>query len=127
MKFRKYIIKTLCILSITIYVFGITGCNKSNNNNGKINNSILSIEDEKFIDSLSTLIREGKNDGSAYLINGLIISPEDTYSSIEIVEKYISDNAIYIKIEAGADKYLYRFQIDEEGLITSYIKYNVEA
>lgn len=129
MKLKRFIIASLYIISITLSSISLTGC--SNDQDTKENENSVEIinilEDEKFNNTLYTLIREGSDDGSVYLVDGLMLSPEDTYNALEIKEKYMSDNAVYVKIDSNGTKYLYRFQLNNKGLIKSYIKYIVEA
>jgi hypothetical protein len=46
----------------------------------------------------------------------------DIVSDIEVKQYYYFNNAIYLQIN---DKYMYRFQLDDNDKVASYIKYSI--
>jgi hypothetical protein len=124
MKIRKSVLGLMCA---TICILCMTGCGVFSDNSEENTSAIeISMDDEKFNNTLYTVIREGSDEGSAYLVDGFMLDPRDKCNGIEIKESYICDNAVYVKIDTNGVKYLYRFQLDNYGLIESYIKYEVE-
>lgn len=125
MKSKKAIIMLLILTCIVI----ICGCDKQRHSvEENLQNEVdISLNNKNLENTLYTIIRDQKDTGSAYLVEGFMISPEDSYNALEIEEKYISNNAIYIKIDTNGKKYMYRFQLNTKGLIKSYIKYELEA
>ena len=52
------------------------------------------------------------------------ISEEDIITDAQINQQYFLGMSLYIQVN---DTYMYRFQLNENGLIESYIKYSLEA
>jgi hypothetical protein len=51
------------------------------------------------------------------------INEGDILTSTDSALKYASNSAVYIQV----GRYMYRFQLNSDGNIESYIKYSVEA
>lgn len=106
---------TLAIMLSLIF----TGCGNNNLSDNRDTNNI-DISDYSDIEEL--------------LINGYTTSDKfdsdfkfnnmDKLDSISIKEYYIADKVIYLQVN---NKYIYRFQLNDNDKIQSYIKYNLEA
>lgn len=119
--------KLVIILSISACMLGVSGCTKdTNKNNAAEANNNVSFTNENLETDLKSLIREGSNKGSSYIESDLILDAEDRFKEPEIAEKYICNNSIYLKISAEGKTFLYRFQLNSNNKVESYIKYRVE-
>lgn len=118
--------KLVIILSISVCILGTTGCTKNSNKDNGETNTKIDFANENLETDLKSLIREGSNKGSSYIESDLILDVEDRFKEHEVAEKYVCNNAIYLKISAEGKSFLYRFQLNSNNKVESYIKYRVE-
>lgn len=88
---------------------------------------VLSIDDEQLDDEIGKFISGGLTDGGVYFESEIYIAEEDCCFRYEVIDKYSSENAYYYKIKSEDNYYLYRFQMNENGKIKSFIKFRLEG
>lgn len=136
-KLNRFTIISFLMVSSIAMCIGLTACKKKDNTIviGDDTEIVspdkgLSINDE----TMDTLIKQfisGKLDNTAdttWAMASLKLDPADKLSdNIEIIDKYSSRNALYVKIHDLAEDqyYNYRFQMNEENKAESYIKFQL--
>lgn len=113
--------KIISILLAMLLLIGTTGC-------GSNESTILSISTENINkeqlkeDTINFLKGTEASDLESYNDN-VKIQWEDIYNLSENANTYISYSAYYLQY----GEYMYRFQLNSDGKVVSYIKYKVEA
>lgn len=124
------IAKTFLILTVATVI--VTGCGKQESNetsvgNDSISTNIINTDNEAFRKEFEKFIKGESLEYSNYFLGTITISEEDVNYKYNIIDTYSSQNAVYIKISVDEEVYMYRFQMNENGKIESYIKYELEA
>ena len=82
---------------------------------------------EAYKDAALSVIKGSKPD-NAIFVDGFELYADDVNTDADIRNWYIANNSLYIQV--GSDQnnaYMYRFQFDQSNMISSYIKYSLEA
>lgn len=83
----------------------------------------VSIENtEQYINDLKKFIETGEK--TEIFTENIAMFDVDKVSNAEIKQHYEFNGSIYIQVN---DTYMYRFQLNKENKIESYIKYSIEA
>lgn len=116
------------ILLLVISLLALSGCSNQNNNN---DNNIVEITNQsrevniqnkdEYTQALISMITTGKSDSNLISCN---IAEEDITSDAVIEQIYWFNGSIYTQIN---NKYIYRFQLDSNNIVESYVKYELEA
>lgn len=103
------------IIAVVMISLVLTGCNEKT----EVTDAF---EFESYINELKYLIENGISENSDIYTDEFKFSYEDL-SECDINEYYAIDNAIYLQVN---DKYMYRFQLNDNKKIDAYIKYSLE-
>jgi hypothetical protein len=114
---RVILITCITLTALSSAACGSTKTTTSQSNSG-IQYDYVTIEDEcmKFISGTDTT--ELPN-----FEQDVELDSNDITTSTDSALKYASNSAVYIQIA----RYMYRFQLNSDGKVQSYIKYSVEA
>lgn len=121
-------IKALLLSSMIM----LTGCGSNSNTSGSDTNgavvvSIIDTNSDTFRQEFEKFIKGETMEYTNYFNSDVIADEQDINYKYNIVDTYINQNAVYIKISVDEARYMYRFQLNEDGKIESYIKYELEA
>ena len=114
--------KIKIITMITLFLLFTIGCGKADTNS--IDNTTYGYNKDTIESEIKEfLIGESTNNLESF-DNELKINTEDLYGGpTDGMLVYYTNGAAYLQI----DRYMYRFQFNKQHIITSYIKYNLEA
>lgn len=114
--------KRLITLIIIMTTLCITACG-NNTSQSTVETFKVNIQYNK--ESISTSINNviSTGDVDSNFINGFTFNAEDIIEVDNNCRTYYFDGAYYLQ----SGLYMYRFQLNENGLIESYIKYNLEG
>lgn len=137
MKTIKIIRSSFISLLIITSMFTLTSC-KDKNNTIVIGDDVEIVSPDKGLsindETLDTMIKQfvaGKlsNTSETSWATGTLIldSVDKTSDNTEIISKYSNRNALYVKIhDITSDEYFtYRFQMNEENKVESYIRFQL--
>lgn len=127
-KFKQVITVLIIATAITL----TAGCGKDTTSSSETTNNTsvvqsTNINDNKLSEDVQSFIKGDKIEGSKFFKAGVEIDFQDINYAFTVIDKYANVNAKYYKIQVEDNYFLYRFQLDEDGLIESYIKYTLEA
>lgn len=106
--------KLIRIVTVLIMACILCSCGEHSNSNNAI--QLGNIEND-----LLNFIQTGEK--SELFTDSIRISTEDVYEGATINNIYTFDYSIYLQV----NKSMYRFQFNENNMIESYIKYELEA
>ena len=114
----------VCVIGLVIISMLLIGCAESKTetvtNTIEVNDESLKAEIEKFVTG-------GTLEGSKLFNTGVEIINEDIILEFTTEDMYIAEQSLYVKIKTDETYYMFRFQLNAENVITSYIKYRIEA
>lgn len=117
----------VCILLITIISAMITGCGKEEtylDHEKEMKSSVIENK-QQYEDALAELIHTGEiAEENQFIESYMVFHDDDIVQDAEIKQCYHTYSAIYIQVN---DNYMYRFQLNSDKKIESYIKYGLEA
>ena len=118
---KKFKNKLVCILALTIISLSITGCTGDTT---KVDYSYItevsrtvSYDKEALRNEALAIISGESTDAS------IVLNQEDIISNPLVNNEYYFFNTVYFQIQ----NYMYRFQLDNNNKIVSYIRYKLEA
>lgn len=120
--------KLINILLCTIVVssVAIVGCGSTNKLNDKYltnESRTVCIEDkDNTLNAIKAVIVD--NSTNEMFVDGFFIEDKDLITEPQINEVYYFNNSIYIQTN---NKAMFRFQLNDENKIETYIKYNLEG
>ena len=109
----------LIALILMMLLLTLTACNISMDNNSDTKDNIT-YDKNNFEKELTTLIASGNSD--SYKDIDISFNEYDT-CDINSYNIYYFKSSIYVQV----NEYMYRFQLDENNVVTSYIKYGLEG
>lgn len=127
-------IKKAALVLLTLMILCITACGKNSNNS--VNMDLVfakqvkytelsrtnNIENkDKYLNDIETFISTGET--SERFNSDVRIDDRDIQDNVNINNKYFFNGSIYVQ----CNDVMYRFQLDENNIIISYIKYELEA
>lgn len=109
----------VCIFSIALCACSNVDM-QSNQDLTTISRTVEYDKDSKYTEIVNvvTLSEKGKD-----IADRIEFSNEDSISDINSIKKYFYRDSVYVQ----SGKYMYRFQLDSEHNIVSYIKYALEG
>lgn len=117
----------VCILLTIIISAMIAGCGKEStylDHEKEMKSSVLENKNQ-YNDALVELIRTGEiAEDNQFIESYMVFHDEDVVSDAELKQCYHTYSAVYIQVN---DDYMYRFQLNSDKKIESYIKYGLEA
>ena len=121
-------IKAILLSSIIL----IAGCQgKSDTSSSDTSNSavasVIDINSDTFRQEFEKFIKGETMEYTNYFTSNIVADDYDVNYKYNIIDTYTNQNAVYIKISVDEERYMYRFQLNEDGKIESYIKYELEA
>lgn len=120
----ELIIKALWILLFAVII--LSGCSSVKEDTSvdfTEQSRTVSIENtEQYINDLKAFIETGEK--TEIFTESIEMFDVDKVSNAEIKQHYEFNGSIYIQVN---DTYMYRFQLNKENKIESYIKYSIEA
>lgn len=121
-------IKAILLSSIIL----IAGCQgKSDTGSSDTSNSavasVIDINSDTFRQEFEKFIKGETMEYTNYFTSNVVADDYDVNYKYNIIDTYTNQNAVYIKISVDEERYMYRFQLNEDGKIESYIKYELEA
>lgn len=122
--------KIISLLSVILIVINICACNNTENisqdNYRHQNITINKEENEQLLIEIRHFIENtGTGNELSRFSKDVSINTDDIIigTGIKSYNYYVSGNAAYLQI----DNLMYRFQLDTNNIVVSYIKYEVEA
>ena len=136
-KITRFTIASYMIVSAIAMCFGLVACKKKDDTIVIGNDTTivspdkgLSITDNSMDNVLKQFV-QGKLQNTAdvsWMADSLAIEAADkTSDNIEIIDKYSNRNALFVKVHdiTNESYYTYRFQMNEENVIESYIRFQL--
>ena len=118
---KKFKSKFMCVLTLMIVSLSITGCG---GNNTKVDYSYITEVSRTVNYDKEALRTEALDIISGKGINtSIVLNQEDIISNPLVNNEYYFFNTAYFQIQ----NYMYRFQLDSNNKIVSYIRYKLEA
>ena len=118
----KHLMLSLALALITL---AITGCSNTIANTQtdftKESREVRIENKERYINDLTQFILTGE---TTDIFDNVVIDNNDILVNVEINNYYYFNSSIYLQI---GDDMMYRFQLDSNNKVVSYIKYNLEA
>ena len=112
-------------LVLTLIALAITGCSNTIANTQadftKESREVRIENKEHYINDLTQFILTGE---TTDIFDNVVIDNNDILVNVEINNYYYFNSSIYLQI---GDDMMYRFQLDSNNKVVSYIKYNLEA
>ena len=112
-------------LALILITLAITGCSNTIANTQadftKESREVRIENKERYINDLTQFILTGE---TTDIFDNIVIDNNDILVNVEISNYYYFNNSIYLQI---GDDMMYRFQLDSNNKVVSYIKYNLEA
>lgn len=110
----------LIVATLIVSTICITGCGTTEpvKQTQKIN---ITYNKKSINTSAYKVIATGEKDNN--FVENFTFDADDIYTTEDSYRDYYFDGAYYIQIGLN----MYRFQLNEQGLIESYIKYNLEG
>lgn len=115
------------VLCATALLAGLTGCKNEDKPDENTANSI-SVNNAELDGVVQNFIN-GALAPNSYFDAAVSINSNDIHTNINFIDKYLSEDAMYYKIQdlSNSNYYLYRFQINQANQFSSYIIYELEA
>jgi hypothetical protein len=85
------------------------------------------VDKDTVIEQLKSFISGTDAEELSKFNSEVLISEEDKLDNLEVNNYYFFNSAYYIQVKSGNSQYMYRFQIDTNNIIQSYIKYSLEG
>ena len=119
MKFQK-----IKIIALLLIVITLCGCNeRPEPTDYTVQSRTVTIDNKQlYANELLTLIKTGET--QSICIESFIFNELDIVSDAVMKQCYYFNGSIYMQI---SDTYMFRFQLDSENKVESYIKYSLEA
>ena len=118
--------RLIIISAITVSLTGCSALTSKSNIEQSRNTDISRIVTISNIDDYKSytlnLIKTGETNN--IFIEDFLFSQDDIISDANVINSYIFNNAIYLQIN---DKFMYRFQLNSDKLVESYIRYQLEG
>lgn len=111
----------ISILSAMMLLIGITGC--SSNDSTILSISTNNIDKEQLREDTIKFLKGIEASELESYSDNIEIQWEDICNLAENANTYVSYSAYYLQY----GEYMYRFQLNNDGKVVSYIKYKVEA
>ena len=112
--------KVISLVATMIFVLSLTGCNS---NKDSILNTSIDVNKEQLEQDTVAFLKGTKASELESYDDSLEIQWEDICNLAENANTYTSHSAYYLQY----GNYMYRFQLNNDGKVISYIKYKVEA
>lgn len=112
-----------CILITSTFILTSCSSNNSNNIESNISDYEVRYNVNEIHSNILELIQTGNITNPDLFDNTFEFDSYDMYTDNSKIRVYFTESAYYIQ----TGLYMYRFQLNEQGLIESYIKYNIEA
>lgn len=115
------------VLCATALLAGLAGCKNEDKTDENTANSI-SVNNAELDGVVQNFIN-GALAPNSYFDAAVSINSNDIHTNINFIDKYLSEDAMYYKIQdlSNSNYYLYRFQINQANQFSSYIIYELEA
>lgn len=136
-KITRFTIASYMVVSAIAMCFGLVACKKKDDTIVIGNDTTivspdkgLSVTDNSMDNVLKQFV-QGKLQNTtdvSWMADSLAIETADkTSDNIEIIDKYSNRNAIFVKVHdiTNESYYTYRFQMNEENVIESYIRFQL--
>ena len=131
---KKKLMLIISILSLSILILTLVSCSSSKRKpRGETANGakIISLTTDQVLDTSirQFLLGNLPEGGDNYFSADIKVDEEDKADGYTVIDSYSNTNALYYKIYEPVSKQysMYRFQFDNSGYITSYIKFILEA
>lgn len=119
MKHSKY------LLFIFLMSLILCGCSNTKSGVSSKEYATSNIDASTVSSQLLDIIKTGNTENYSIVAEGFELDGTDIVGDATINNTYTSDNAMYIQIKSNDKQYMFRFQLNENNIVTSYIKYNL--
>lgn len=119
MKHSKHLLFILLISLI------LCGCGNTKSGVSVKEYATSTIDVSTVSSQLLDIIKTGNTENCSAVTEGFELDDTDIVGDATVNNTYTSDNAMYIQIKSNDKQYMFRFQLNENNVVTSYIKYSL--
>lgn len=113
------------LLFIFLISLMLCGCGNTKSGISVKEYATSTIDVSTVSNQLLNVIKTGNTENCSVVTNEFELDDIDIVGDATVNNTYTSDNAMYIQIESGDKQYMFRFQLNENNIVTSYIKYSL--